>query len=259
MKGFIWTLASILIVLFSHSQLFGACAPGFIATWPKTNTIPKNPIFIVKGYGNLQGLVKKMGQGWKISLVSTTDTVQCFQTEFYKGQIQISQICLKPQRDLLEGHEYRFYSPKLKKWLYDHRKEASCFRWEEFISEWNVKGNRDEKPPFWLAPPKFKRKLLRHLACGPVAYAIFYCLTSDSSSLLVKALVRKKGSKRKDIFLLEPTDNEIFVGTGMCSAAFGLKLGKDFEVEFTLVDASGNETPWKGPPIKFQSPYKSGG
>ncbi len=40
----------------------------------------------------------------------------------------------------------------------------------------------------------------------------------------------------------------------MCSGAFDFEEGDNYEIEFSIIDASGNLTAWTGDRIKFTKP-----
>jgi hypothetical protein len=59
-------------------------------------------------------------------------------------------------------------------------------------------------------------------------------------------------------YYVEPVKGNLNIGHGMCSGAFNFDEGDDYEIEFSIMDESGNMTAWTGDRIKFTKPtYKN--
>ena len=77
---------------------------------------------------------------------------------------------------------------------------------------------------------------------------------TDSSEVTIKTTVKNIKSRIETTYFIMPRNNQIIVGHGMCSGAFTFDESNDYEVEFSFMDSSGNQTSWVGDRIKFTKP-----
>ncbi len=169
------------------------------------------------------------------------------------GQFRLTQAILKPETTLTEGQEYELVIENLGDLEYQVSKYNSTTREKEKI-KWRVTTNTDTEPPIWTEKPTFKEGSYQEAGCGPIVFANFTHSESDNSEYLIKTILKNKSTGIETTYYLKASDEIIAVGHGMCSGAFRFNVGDNFEIEFSLFDASGNLTEWIGEKIEFKRP-----
>ncbi len=119
---------------------------------------------------------------------------------------------------------------------------------------WTVDTGVDNIPPKWITIPKEKSKSYIHAGCGPEINVNFQYQITEKSEYLFKATVKNISKGTTTVYCVPSREGLIKIGQNMCFGAFRLVNGKNFEVRFSVIDASGNETPLTGPSIKFSAP-----
>jgi hypothetical protein len=137
------------------------------------------------------------------------------------------------------------------------RYNATTNKWEPV--KWKISTGMDVSKPVWKYPPLEVKKTIIHYGCGPAIGVSFSCNVKEDSEYLVKTAVKDTKTGKEVIYYLVPDKNEVYIGHGMCSGAFEFRegnrdaFGKQYEVKFSLMDASGNITGWTDV-ISFTSP-----
>ena len=88
----------------------------------------------------------------------------------------------------------------------------------------------------------------------PFGFVNFSCKVSEISDYLVKTVVKNVKTGVVRIYYLTTSQDEIKVGHGMCSGAFVLEKDENYEVAFSLIDASGNVNATGEKVVRFKSP-----
>lgn len=92
------------------------------------------------------------------------------------------------------------------------------------------------------------------LGCGPVIRTDFDFKVKTNGAYFIKATLTNLSTKRVSSYVLEPKENTVSVGHGMCSGEFDFGDGKNYEITFELIDITGNTLVQKGKPIAFTKP-----
>lgn len=234
----------IFIYQISYFNLFADCKNSYITVFPNKSNIAKNSIFIIEAYGESESLINQLNKKHKIYLQSGNKKVNLIVKEILKGAKFISQAKLQPEKILEVGLSYQLIIDSL-------NSEMSSFFSQPI---YNVTKPMDLIKPIILSKPKYKNKALKQYGCGPEAYVNFTFNVKDSSELIVKTILKNLKTGKIYIYYLIPKDNEVSVGYGMCSGAFNLEEGYNYEVKFYFSDASGNGTKWKNKGIQFTAP-----
>jgi len=237
---------------FSWMNLMGMCANRGLYVFPSEKMILKNTLIMIEGYAISQDIVTGLEDKYPAYLVCKKQKIKLKVKEVFVGQFRLTQAVLVPETELTPGKKYRLEIENLPR--------------EEFIGRWNKELRQFEpvvyevadasdtsKPEFISAPSEVKKSLV-HYGCGPAVFVHFECKVKDSSLFWVKTLVKSVTTGKETVYCLKVLDGELKIGHGMCSGAFDFKEGEQYEIAFTLMDVSGNETPWPGGRIRFTRP-----
>lgn len=235
-------------VAFANAECVGTS----ITCWPTQTSISKNSLFILSFYGYSQRLVAKLDKEHSIYLQSEDQKIQLRITEINKGDFEITQVVLTPSKQLSSGRIYEIviqgvsFFEKIEKWNPVSQKIEKA--------RWIVTDSVDNEKPKWLDPPVYVSKTMVEYGCGPAKWVNFSFRCQDNSPILVKATLKNLKTLKVSTYYLEPKENIIKVGHGMCSGAFHFDDSSDYEVSFTLMDQSGNFSLITSKPFKFSQP-----
>ena len=232
------------LILFFNFNLFADCKNSYISVFPNKNNISSNSIFFIEAYGESESLINQLNKKHKIYLQSGNKKVNLIVKEILKGAKFISQAKLLPEKTLEVGLTYLLIIDSL------NSEMSSIFSQRIY----NVSKTMDLAKPNIISKPKYKSKALKHYGCGPEAYVNFTFNIKDSFELIVKTRLKNLKTGKTETYYIVPKNNEISVGYGMCSGAFNLEEGYNYEVKFYFTDASGNGTTWKNKGIQFTAP-----
>lgn len=243
-----------LALLFLVSQnVFADCDGNGIDFWPIGKTIKQNSIIMIDGYAESQHVIIGLNKQHPVYLKSKSHKVPLTVIEVLSGEFWITQAILRPNQELKVGEEYQLiidslpeYEKPVRKWN-PSSKEYEQVRWTV------VEGIDLQKPQFSSIPIESK-KMLEYYGCGPASYVVFGHKVNDDSEYLIKTEVTNLATNKKTSYYLTTSENEIYVGHGMCSGAFKLVNGQEYEVKFEIIDASGNFGENSKVKLKFTAP-----
>ncbi|MFY9309117.1 MAG: hypothetical protein WAQ28_08745 [Bacteroidia bacterium] len=247
------TLLQIFLLLIISTQTFAKCASSGLYFWPEKQDIHENSIFVIDGFATSQKIITGFGTTYKVYLKSNNQKVNLIVQETLKGEFQMTQAVLKPETALSAGQEYELIIENLGDMANQVSKYNSKTGKTEKI-KWTVVAGRDQTASVWTNKPTFKSGSREEFGCGPAVSANFTYTATDNSEFLIKTTVKNKSTETETTYYLVPGENTIRVGHGMCSGAFKLEGSDTFEVEFSLMDASGNLTKWTGNWVEFKRP-----
>ncbi len=232
---------------------YSRCKDSGLYFWPSGQTVCENSIFVIDGYLGSQEIITGFETKYKVYLKSGGQIVNLKVQETLVGQFGLTQAILRPETNLTVGETYELIINNLP----DPDNELS--RYSELTNhkekiKWTVIAGQDTIAPKWRKTPKFKNYSDEMFGCGPKNFAIFTFSATDNSELLIKTVVKNLSTGIETIYYLKPDSKRIAVGHGMCSGAFDFGISNDFEVEFSLFDASGNITAWADNSIKIKRP-----
>lgn len=248
------TIINILILLFVTINGFSKCISNGLDFWPTKQTINKNSIFVIDGYTWSQKIVRGLGTTYKVYLKSEKEEINLKVQEICVGQYNLTQAILKPEKPLSVGKEYELVIENLGVLA----EEVSRFNYKTNQHEkikWTVEAQSENVALDWIEKPKYKDSYYELFGCGPASYANFTYSANENSAYLIKTSVKNKATGTITTYYLKSNDKIISIGHGMCSGEFTFDGGDTFEVEFTLVDATGNLTKWTGDKIEFKRPF----
>lgn len=245
-------LISILIVLSFSLFAYADCAATGISIFPSNYSIKQNSIFVIDGYAQSQAVILELDKKYKVYLKSGDSKIRLIVSELYVGQFYLTQAILKPETELIAGLEYTVCIEGLPE--YETLKRYNTKTRKNEAVSYKILAEKDEIAPQITAKPKVIDKSIVHFGCGPAVYVIFDNPVKDSSELLVKTTLKNKTTGKETTYYILPSENQIGVGHSMCSGAFDFDENKDYEIEFSFMDASGNMTAWTGERITFTKP-----
>jgi hypothetical protein len=246
------TILIIFIAIISSTNIHAECASNSLSAFPSGKTIRQNSIIVVDGYGASQNVVKGLNKKYPVYLVNGKHKIKLTVKEILIGQFSLTQAVLIPENNLTVGLDYTLVIEKLPEY-------ESLDRWNSELKKNEpivytvVQGLDTIKPIFSLTPKEIKKSLI-YYGCGPSIHVVFNCNVIDSSEFLVKATVKNLKSGKETSYYVEPDKGVLNIGHGMCSGAFNFNDGDNYEIEFSIMDASGNLTTWTGDRIKFSKP-----
>ena len=243
----------ILILLLSTVDGFSKCSSSGLYFWPSGQTINENSIFVIDGYATSQKIITGLGTTYKVYLKSDGQVVNLKVQETLVGQFRMTQAILRPETKLTIGATYELIIENLPEYQEVYRYSSSTNYKKEKV-KWTVVAGQDTVAPVWSMTPKFTEGSYQMYGCGPAINAFFSYSATDNSEILIKTVVKNLSTGIETTYYLKPDSNSVAVGHGMCSGAFTFDNSDDFEVEFSLFDASGNITTWTGDRIKFKRP-----
>jgi hypothetical protein len=236
-----------LMLLTLSTNLIAKCGPGGLSFFPWGEEIYQNSIFMLEG-DHYDSIVVGLNKKYPIYLRSGKQKIKLVIFETQIGEYGLSQVLLKPVNSLEPNKEYELIIENFP--IRDSLGKSKT----QVCRKWKVKMGKDEEPPKFKEYPKELSKTYVHMGCGPGVYANFSCKVSETSEYLVKTVVKdmKTGSIRT--YYLRPSVDSVGVGHGMCQGAFVLKSEEDYEVAFSLIDASGNENLTGQKIVRFKGP-----
>jgi hypothetical protein len=228
------------------------CAWNGLSAFPSGRTLRQNPIIVIDGYAASQGVVKGLKKQYPVYLVNGKQKIKLNVKEILVGQFRLTQAVLVPETNLTVGLEYTLVIDNLPK-------DESLLRWNDELKKSEpivylvLEGIDIVKPTFNTTPKELKKSLI-YYGCGPSINVVFDCNVNESSEYLVKATVKSIKSRKENSYYLEPDKGILNIGHGMCSGAFNFDKGDNYEIEFSILDASGNLTTWTGDRLRFTKP-----
>ncbi|QJX47773.1 hypothetical protein HMJ29_12810 [Hymenobacter taeanensis] len=233
------------------------CYTEGLAFWPTSKRIQANSCILIDGFANSQRIIQGLGTSYEAFFQVGTQRVPLQVKEILVGQYGLSQAVLQPRTSLTVGEQYELIIRGKGAKSGNAIESPSGFGRDRVI--YTVEAGLDQTSPTWVAPLREKSKHYVEMGCGPEVAVEFAGVVYDQSTYLVKATVKDLHTGKTTQYYLQPDKaGLVSVGHGMCAGAFMLEKGKLFSVTFSLLDASGNTTPWVGPAIQFTSPEIAG-
>jgi lipoprotein-anchoring transpeptidase ErfK/SrfK len=248
----------LLVSLLFSAASFAKCAGAYLSVWPAPGKINQNPIFVLDGYAASMDVIYNLNKKYAVYLKSGNTKIKLEIRETLTGQYRIAQAILVPTENLQIGKEYELIIDDLPEnegvRMYDYTNN------KKLAIKWKVVAGIDKEAPQWTVQPKYTGKSKMAFGCGPGIDVSFSYAANDSlSNHLIKATVKDVATGKTATYYIPASQNKITVGHGMCSGAFDLIDDKAYEVEFSLMDASGNTSQWPTCWIGFTAPSFNSG
>jgi hypothetical protein len=237
-------LILLFIILTINFSAKAECTSSGINVWPTQQNISTNSIFVIEGYAQSQELIRQLNKKNKVYLKCSSEIIPIKVLRILEGQYSLTQAILKPEKDLQIGKTYELHIDNLGMFDIDEYK----------VVKWTVNSEQDIEKPIWSCEPTFKNTSFTAFGCGPEMYVNFCGAFKDKSPSLIYAKVFDKKNKTSSDYFLASDNQKISLGHGMCSGEFSFNNEINYEVQFGLIDASGNENLTLTKPITFTRP-----
>ncbi len=238
-------------VLFA-SKSFADCAGTGLHVFPSQKEIRTNNLFLLEGYAQSQHVIAGLNKEFPIYLKSGKEIIKLEVTEVNTGQFYVTQALLKPEKPLTLGKEYLLVIEHLPEYEYFGNYNSKTQKYDPITYLVNLPD--DLASPKLTNLPQEKSKSLAHFGCGPSIHVEFGFDVSDDSNVLVRTTVKSRDTGITTTYLLVYSGEGVSIGHGMCSGAFQLNDGNEYEVQFELLDNSGNAAGGKTEWISFSKP-----
>jgi hypothetical protein len=233
------------------TEIKADCSSNYLSVYPTSDTIPKNSLFLLEGYGMSQKIVNGLNKEYPVYLESGKDKIKLLVKEILVGEFQLTQALMRPEIPLQKDVVYVLKIDNLpsyehiEKYDYETRKyKPVTFVAADFT---------DTISPVFQKNPVEVSKSFIAFGCGPSRTVNFDCAALDTSGLLVRTTVKNIASGKSTTYILNTNGSKIYVGHGMCSGEFYFRGEDNFEVTFVFMDQCGNFSA-PSPPIQFTEP-----
>lgn len=252
MKSFL----SFFLILSFIQFAFADCAGNGLWVFPKSKNILQNTRFVLNAYANSQFIISELNKQHPVYLKSSNQIIKLNVLEICEGQFYLTQAVLVPESNLTAGVEYTFCIEGIGDYESLTRYNPENKKYEPLT--YLVSEGVDTQSPVLNSKPKELKKEYIHYGCGPSVHVIFNNPAIDSSEMIIQTTVTNLETHEVIKYYLEPQENELAVGHGMCSGAFQFKEWTKYEIGFVYMDCAGNQTPWTGPNLVFTKPKDTG-
>lgn len=225
---------------------------GGISIWPEDDTLSNTPILIFEGYYEHAYIVNEMPSRYPVFLQAGKHKVPLARVDINEGANGQCQLLLKPTEALLDGRQYKLVVEKLPN-LKDHF-YYDIYDEHNIIKKWRIVRPASNSSPAFVSKPKEQGQKYQQYGCGLEHHVDFACKVDSPTDYLVKTVLTELGSGLVYTYYIEPANGIIAVGRHMCGGAFNLMRGGKYQVEFTLVNASGVYGKTTSGKIEFTTP-----
>ena len=233
-----FSMIAFLVFLSIGFKGFSKCGGANLSVFPEKREIKNTSLFLLEGYAGSQLTVENLNTKFPIYLKSGNEKISLLVIETHKGIFQLTQALLKPEKPLTPGKEYQLIIDSLPKFEHLDRYNEQREKYEPIF--YLALDEEDKTIPEWNAVVKEKGKSMEQYGCGPAVHVTFHFNASDESELLVKTTMKSIETGREITYILISDKKAVSIGHGMCSGAFTFREGTDYQVQFSLIDASGN-------------------
>ncbi|TGD82699.1 hypothetical protein [Hymenobacter wooponensis] len=233
------------------------CSTNGLSFWPASKSIKSNSVLMIEGYANSQRIIQGLGTSYEAFFQLGSQRLPLQVKEILVGQYGLTQGILKLNAHVKVGEQYELIIRGKGAETGNAMESPTRFGRDKVF--YTIEAGLDQTPPAWVAPLREKAKHYVEMGCGPEVSVQFTGVVHEQSEYLVKAAVKDLSSGKTTVYYLQPDKTGLVsVGHGMCAGAFELEKGKSFAATFSLLDASGNSTPWVGPTVLFTRPELAG-
>lgn len=239
-------ICCILLLYFLPGYAFSTCYSSDISVWPYTHQLSPNSILMIEGFGTSQHVVMGLNKKHRVYLKCGEVNIPLQILKIYKSGYHLAQAILKPTVPLVADKTYSLQIDSLDEY------EKKDFQEKDF--SWTVTEKADHETPVWQQKPVFQGKQLTYYGCGPAMFVNFCICIHDKSPVLVFARLKALKTENVQEYYVTPDSSRLKIGHGMCSGEFVFRDSADYEISFSLMDASGNTNDTLTNALKFMRP-----
>lgn len=224
------------------------CCMGGISVWPYSDSISTTPIILIEGYGEDTETIRAISTKQALLVNGKHSVKLCVEDYVPKTGYHPAQILFSADGDLQPGKTYELVIPDLIESV------GHSFDRYSLNKRWRVITTSDMEPPIFAAPPTEMGKF-RVGGCPIYSSVQFKANIKEVLEYLVKVKLTVVNYSETMTYYIFPNQGFIKVGGSECeSFKFCHNLGASYQVEFRLVDGSGNRSLQSIKSISFTSP-----
>ena len=213
----------LLLSLFLPALAGAKCAWTWTSTWNQSRISP-NDWIVVYGGGDAMGALLNMQQHAP-RLVSQGHEVPLRVMATHQGQMNRAQAVLKPASPLRPGQSYKLA-------LNEHGQHFQRL-------EWHVQ-NRARGVVSVLGNPRVTDTSRQRFGCGPAVHIELEVPTQGETLGFLVEVTDQDGKRHR--YMLPSRNGQLSVGHGMCSGAFKLRGGQQYEIRVLSALTPGGRT-----------------
>lgn len=227
------------------------CAASYF-TMIYSNKVYANSLFILEAYGESQDILYELTYKYPITIEGGGKVFEVKILDICVSQFNLSQAVVKPIQSLDTGVNYsliiHYSSPKLEQSV-KLNNSPKFFESENF----KVSSLINYEKPTFLAKPELISKSIKYYGCGPEYFLKYKLKYSNISDVIIKTTVKNLKTNIESTYYILPTKDEIKIGHNMCSGAFVFEDDIKYQVQFQIMDFTGNLSE-ASKPIVFTKP-----
>jgi hypothetical protein len=225
------------------------CGSQSLTVWPSLDhPLPANGQVVLEGYGLFEEPVATIAKR-SPRLVAEKDEVPLRVVAVYRGEMNLTQAILQPERPLQPGQRYTLHLTHPEGARSPPLPTETQSKTGDVPIAWTVT-DADVKPPHWRKAPRKEGESKVRMGCGPSIHVhVSANVDEEGPQVHVLAEVRRADGGEPVRFRLSPSQKQLHIGHGMCSGAFQLKEGVRYTVRLVAVDMAGNEAAAPGAPV----------
>ncbi|UYZ57523.1 hypothetical protein [Hymenobacter latericus] len=162
-------LATLLLWLLATAAQ-AKCYNRGLTIWPSAGVVPANAVFMVEGMDESQQLVRGLGGAYTAYLQAGQERIALRVAETLVGQVQLTQVILKPARRLQPGRRYELVIAERSKPRINLISQHNAGTW---AVAYTVAATPDHTAPVWLDMPKLQAAHYEEMGCGPEIFVRF--------------------------------------------------------------------------------------
>ncbi len=241
-------LAQTLLLLIFWTNVLADCCMGGISVWPYSDSISTTPIILIEGYGEDTETIRAISTKQALLISGKHSVKLCIEDYVPKTGYHPAQILFSADGDLQPGKNYELVIPDLIESV------GHYFDRNSLNKRWRVIATSDMEPPIFVTPPTEMGKF-RVGGCPIYSSVQFKANIKEVLEYLVKVKLTAVNYSETMTYYIFPNQGFINVGGSECeSFKFCHNLGASYQVEFRLVDGSGNRSLQSIKSISFTSP-----
>lgn len=245
---------SLTFFLFWVNYIF-ACPPALVGhsifVLPDQGLITQNAIFMLQERFFEEAIISKLDTKWSAYLKSGNLEIPMQVLKINTDSDEYTQALLKPTQPLIEGETYTLQIKNLTHTDSDSAEETVIERFNNKNIYWTVHDKSDKEAPNWRKKPVFLGNEIHDYPRIDNKYVNFFLCLKDTDMFFVQAKLIEIETQEQIEFYTIPHQNYLRIGGFSNEHKFHFKKDKNYQISFSLMDASGNKNDTSTNPIFF--------
>lgn len=236
-------LIIIIIALGLYAHGWAECRYSGIYIISSGLTLNRNPIILIEFYHSSQSLVNNLNTKYPVYLKSKNNKISLIIKEILKGNFGTTQVVFQSSSLLTTNDSYKLVIENLPK--YETIDGIFNGRYTDNKNViWKVSAQIDKDKPLLTTQPNEVKKTRVEYGCGPAEWVYFKIPSENNSAVFVRAILKHISTGKTTTLLLLLENGSVKIGHGMCSGMISFNDSEIFQIKFSLVDISGNNSNW---------------